>query len=75
MGKKEDIVLLFGFSLMVVFIIICSVTKRAIFGYVGFAFAIIVVVLRLVFVRCPECGRPLGIAGGKYCPYCGKKIK
>ena len=60
--------------LMVLFIILCSHTKRMVFGYLGIAFAIIGVVFWVIFGRCPNCGRYLGMIRGHYCPRCGEKI-
>ena len=73
--KAFKLILIVGFLLMAACIIITSITKRAIFGYIGFAAAVLTLVLGLIFNRCPYCGHFLGRASGKYCPGCGSKLE
>jgi 4-diphosphocytidyl-2-C-methyl-D-erythritol kinase len=32
------------------------------------------IAFRIVFYRCPHCGRYLDRSSGGYCPYCGKNV-
>ena len=60
--------------LTVLFLILCSITKRMLWGYIGVVFAIIAVIFWLIFGRCPNCGRYLGRIIGRHCPHCGEKL-
>lgn len=73
--KTCKYILIVGFLLMAVCIVITSITKRAVFGYIGFAVAVLTFILGLIFNRCPYCGHFLGRVSGKYCPGCGSKLE
>lgn len=32
------------------------------------------IILRIIFYRCPYCGKFLDRSTGDFCPYCGKKL-
>ena len=42
--------------------------------FVGMAIMCMAVVLRVIFYRCPHCGKYLDRSTGQYCPYCGRDI-
>lgn len=58
----------------------------ALIGYAGVAaeiellsfFGMLVIFLdiifRVIFYRCPHCGRYLDRSTGEFCPYCGKNV-
>ena len=32
------------------------------------------IIFRLIFYRCPHCGKYLDRSTGQYCPYCGEEV-
>ena len=34
-----------------------------------------VVVVHILYIRCPHCGEHLGRDWGEFCPHCGKKLR
>ena len=34
-----------------------------------------IVVVYLLYIRCPHCGEHLGRDRGEFCPHCGKKLR
>lgn len=75
MKLKTAKYMLFVFCLlMVVSLVVCSVTKIKLIGYLGIAFALLGVIFWVIFGRCPRCGGFLGRSSGKYCPHCGEKV-
>ena len=58
----------------------------ALIGYAGVAAEIellslfgmlvifLVIIFRIIFYRCPHCGKFLDRSTGDFCPYCGKKM-
>jgi len=47
--------------------------EKSILIAVGMAAMVGALVFRIVFYRCPHCGRYLDRNSGKYCQYCGKE--
>lgn len=41
---------------------------------IGMGIIVCAMIFRVIFYRCPHCGRYLDRSTGKYCPYCGKPV-
>lgn len=49
-------------------------SEEMVFFAVGMAIIVGDMLLRIVFYRCPHCGKFLDRSSGRYCPHCGKDV-
>ena len=66
--------LIFGFSLMMICILLTAITHQTLFGYTGAVIGVLALVFGLTFFRCPHCNGFLGKLPVEYCPHCGSKL-
>ena len=50
------------------------ILDNGIFAYISIAFVAVIVTVRIVFWKCPHCGKLLGRNTKYFCSYCGKKL-
>ena len=63
-----------GFLIGALGSVITSRIGAAIAGTLGIAVLIAALGVKLLFCRCPHCGRSLDRSRGDFCPYCGRRI-
>ena len=51
-----------------------ALSEMYVLGAVGMGIIFCSMILRVVFYRCPHCGRYLDRSSGKYCSHCGKPV-
>jgi hypothetical protein len=74
--KRKTVDIIFGILLVV------GILTADLGGYyagnVGFIVGVVIMVCApifyFIFNRCPNCGKYLGRARGKYCQHCGEKL-
>lgn len=60
--------------LIVVFVLLARVTQATAFICLAIGMPFVLLVVELVFWRCPDCGKFLGGLYVKHCPNCGSKL-
>ena len=72
----EKLMLFLIIAMILVGAVIMAAESVAVFGFVlcmGLLLAILVI--HLLYIRCPHCGEHLGRDRGEFCPHCGKKLR
>ncbi|MBP1559593.1 MAG: hypothetical protein J6B40_08550 [Oscillospiraceae bacterium] len=74
--KAEKLMYILIIAMILVGAVITAAESVAVFGFVlcmGLLLAILVIYL--LYIRCPHCGEHLGRDRGEFCPHCGKKLR
>ena len=74
--KAEKLLYILIIAMILVGAVITAAESVAVFGFVlcmGLLLAILVIYL--LYIRCPHCGEHLGRDRGEFCPHCGKKLR
>ena len=74
--KAEKLMYILISAMILVGAVITAAESVAVFGFVlcmGLLLAILVIYL--LYIRCPHCGEHLGRDRGEFCPHCGKKLR
>lgn len=74
--KAEKLMYILIIAMILVGAVIMAAESVAVFGFVlcmGLLLAILVIYL--LYIRCPHCGEHLGRDRGEFCPHCGKKLR
>ena len=74
--KAEKLMYILIIAMILVGAVIMAAESMAVFGFVlcmGLLLAILVIYL--LYIRCPHCGEHLGRDRGEFCPHCGKKLR
>ena len=74
--KPKKVNQLFGIILFVSAVIAFygAFSENTIFSGIGMVGMMGAILFKVIFYRCPYCGKYLDRSTGKYCPYCGKMI-
>ena len=73
--KAEKLMYILIIAMILVGAVIMAAESVAFIGFllcIGLLAAILVVYI--LYIRCPHCGEHLGRDRGEFCPHCGKKI-
>ena len=67
---------IFGIALFVsIVILLCSaVFNNIVLFIIGFVCSCGAVIFKMLFYRCPHCGKFLGRDTCRYCPHCGENV-
>ena len=74
--KAEKLMYILIIAMILVGAVITAAESVAVFGFVlcmGLLLAILVIYL--LYIRCPHCGEHLGRDRGEFCPHCGKNLR
>ena len=76
MNLKQTKLTVYG---LIIGIILCALliefTKNVAFAMLALLLAVVLVVVNLLFWRCPHCGEYLGRDVGRFCTYCGEELE
>jgi len=74
--KAEKLLKILILAMLIVAVVVMMADSMALPGFIlciGLLAAIVVVYL--LYIRCPHCGEHLGRDRGEFCPHCGKKLR
>ena len=74
--KAEKLMYIPIIAMILVGAVIMAAESVAVFGVVlGMGLLLAILVIYLLYIRCPHCGEHLGRDRGEFCPHCGKKLR
>ena len=74
--KAEKLMYILIIAMIIVAAVIMAAESVAFIGFllcIGLLAAVVVVYI--LYIRCPHCGEHLGRDRGEFCPHCGKKLR
>ncbi len=76
-AKKKNLLVIIAAVLAVRVVLAGGLLDNDLVKPVGVVLVVSVLVLEIIFFRCPSCGRWLGrsFRPGKHCPHCGEIIE
>lgn len=51
-----------------------ATAEKELLSFFGILVIFLDIILRVIFYRCPYCGKYLDRSTGDFCPYCGKNV-
>ena len=73
--KLGKTLLLGSCGLTLLLLLLVNYTESTVFAVLAILFPFIGAGAWILLGRCPDCGRFLGRADGRYCPRCGAKLE
>lgn len=72
--KTLNRIIVIGFAAVILSGVLFYATEADFFFYLALAACAAVLVVDIIFHRCPHCGKHLGRGSVTYCPHCGGTI-
>ena len=76
LDKAKKLLMILFLAMLIVAVVVMAADAMALPGFIlciGLLAAIVVV--HILYIRCPHCGEHLGRDWGEFCPHCGKKLQ
>lgn len=72
--KKINIIFCIALFVSTVIVLCGSAFENSIISFIGFSGLVGAVIFRVLFYRCPHCGKFLGRDTYRHCPHCGENV-